>query len=146
VETKQTPGLVFSSKAALVRIIVLACVGLVVLGMFLQTTRAWSAQDFTPPMDCGYSPSSYGQAAGTWNSQAMVETPNNSDFDCALMYVEGYWRGSSSGYHYLGYSWLGYLGPQLNGFGDVVEVSGLHNICDVGWTNCHGYESTLVYQ
>jgi hypothetical protein len=76
----------------------------------------------------------------------MVETPNNTDLDCALMYVEGYWRSATTGYHYMGNQWLGLYGPQFNAFDDVVEVGGTHNICDVGYTNCHGFEGTLVHQ
>lgn len=130
------------------RVAVLATVATVAVATLavVSQARAWDAIDYTPAMDCGYTPSTYGRAAGTWGSQAMVETPNNADLDCALMYVRGYYRDASTGYQYMGELWLGSYGPQLNAWGDVVEVTGDHNICDVGYTNCNGYESTLVYQ
>ncbi|MCA9825723.1 MAG: hypothetical protein KC482_04145 [Dehalococcoidia bacterium] len=114
------------------------------LVFFAVHAYAWSDFD-TEGVDCDIFPAGEGLSAATWGSQAKVQTANNANQDCDLMYVSGYYHADGE-YESLTPIWAGFVGPAYNIFDNVDEVYGSHNICQSGYTHCNGYESTHIYK
>lgn len=136
----RSPRLAFTATLAAATVVMASW-----FAFFAMHAYAWSDFDAVG-VDCDIFPAGEGLSAANWGTQWLVQTANNSGQDCDLMYVSGYARDSSNNYTYHPGIWTGFAGPAYNGFGDVVEVYGSHNICQSGYTHCNGYESTLIYE
>lgn len=122
-----------------------------VLAIFGLSAPGWMASPAyagvnpsTIPVGCGLNPDDQGYSS--WTSNGETRTENDSQY-CYYVWIDGHFRVDST-YYYIDGIWIGGYPSRLGTTGPsgTVETGGQHNACEIGWSGCNGYATTLAYQ